>query len=241
MYCVYVLGINHTINIINYLTHKVSKIAENVKYMIDDNDTRLYIQSNSNEIYYIDIDVNNDIYNIEKIESPKNLKTFDFDTLMICTTSNGNVYRGYLNFNTKIPISNVLVYVNTDQYGIILTMNGSVYMCGRGFGIINENKRIEIPDFDKSSLHCYADEINEKVIDIKGGEKYVVALAENGNVYIWGWGNSVKEQFGNEYTTPHKLNVDSVISIYCGFRHTMLLLKNNTIKLYGMQESTKFH
>ncbi|MEG1058591.1 MAG: hypothetical protein RSE57_00170, partial [Clostridia bacterium] len=105
-----------------------------------------------------------------------------------------------------------------DGKGDIYTYGGSLY---NGIGHY-------VSDFTKIALPG-------KVKKIKCGYNYTLCLLENGEVYAWG--TNTNGQFGNGYTvlenypTPQKLNIDSVVEIAAGNGYAIYVKDNG--QMYG--------
>ena len=76
--------------------------------------------------------------------------------------------------------------------------------------------------------------IDEEIIDIACCVFHHVALSKSGNVYSWGIDVGYTGPSGRKYITPTKLDIANVESVYCGPFNTILMLKNNTVKYFGV-------
>jgi alpha-tubulin suppressor-like RCC1 family protein len=134
----------------------------------------------------------------------------------------------------------IISFANGYSHVMALTSDGKVYSWGRNDGgfLGNGNKDYEL---NKPKINEYL--INEVIIDMSCGAYHSVVLTQNSEVYVWGYNNLGQIGNGSEelfQLIPIKLNEfndEKVISISCGFYHSMALTYCGHVYSWGDNES----
>ena len=96
-------------------------------------------------------------------------------------------------------------------------------------------------ELDKKSSSFKGITIKSKMVSIAAGELHSVAIAENGMVYTWGWGENGRLGHGSEQTlyepTLLPLHDEVVVKAACGAGHTMVSTRDGKLFSWGLGTS----
>lgn len=148
----------------------------------------------------------------------------DFETVCTIQFSFRNYFIDYYYYGnkTKKLLSNVLSATSGDAHVILLGRNNELYAYGYNeYGVLGLGN-------DKLFYEVIRIPIDEPVISVKSGNLHTVALSMSHTVYVWG-----KIACNNTHCYyPTKLNVQNIISIFCG-PHNMVLISTNKTYIDG--------
>lgn len=131
-----------------------------------------------------------------------------------------------------------LIDVKTgSEHMVGLSCDGKVYYWAHEYKKSLDEEHDD--DYVKPGIHEYLNDQN--IIEICSGDGHTLALTSNGDVYAWGINEMGQVGVGNEelYPTPIKLNGfdgQKIISISCGFLHSMALTEDGNVYSWGDNE-----
>lgn len=118
------------------------------------------------------------------------------------------------------------------NYSLALDNKGQVYAWGF---LLGGNENIEDLKISLIPKKVY---IKEKIVKLFSGNETIFALSKNDKVYAWGLNNQYQAGFENKESYSLPLLVNSLCNkkikqISCGFFHTLILLKDNSVYSLG--------
>ena len=129
--------------------------------------------------------------------------------------------------------------VNTlDSTQIILKSDGSVWTYGENKdGQLGVGSNISSDNLTQVEFDTDSEEKTVKICEIAVGEKHVVALDTDGNVWTWGANNNY--QLGNNKITgstkPVKVELDEkIVKIAAGYNSTFAITQDNRLIAWGL-------
>ena len=122
--------------------------------------------------------------------------------------------------------------VNSTQ--VMLKADGTVWTYG-----LNANGELGIGNTTSSDNLSQVTFNNDvKIIEIAVGEKHIVALDENGNVWTWGANNNYQLGISNTntiMTRPQMLNLgEKIVKIAAGYNQTFAITEENKLIAWGL-------
>eukprot|EP00605_Chrysophyceae_sp_TOSAG23-4_P002468 GSChrysophyteH1.ASY1.ANO1.2727.1 assembled CDS len=127
------------------------------------------------------------------------------------------------------------------QHTLILTADGEVLACGHGeYGRIGTGnlENVESPETVEELL-------DETIIQVSAGNSFSMALAENGNLYMWGKNDTgqlgIKDTMIDIYSMeayPQLLDIkklfgESPVSIHAGFKRACVVTDKGSLLVWG--------
>lgn len=135
-------------------------------------------------------------------------------------------------------VENAISVACGKSHTLALTRDGAIYGWGASVaaqvGFDNQGKPCFIPR-RIPNLRC-------KMVCIAAGELHSAAVAENGMVYTWGWGEKGRLGHGTETTISQptlvtRLANESVVFAACGAGHTMVMTQEGKLFSWGAGSS----
>jgi len=131
-------------------------------------------------------------------------------------------------------LENVISVACGKSHTIALTKDGVLYGWGATVagqaGIENDGYILPTPRRIQG--------LRSKMVSVAAGELHSVAVAENGMVYTWGWGENGRLGHGSERTlyepTLLPLHDEVVVAAACGAGHTMICTRDGTVLSWGL-------
>lgn len=115
------------------------------------------------------------------------------------------------------------------EHCIILSKNGQVYTFGNG-----SRGQLGTGDLEKRENPVLLEGlVGINIVAVNVGGWHSCAISEEGDLYSWGWNGNGQLGIGDEYSvmaSPHVVDFEdyqnqiNVVSVACGFRHTLALL-----------------
>lgn len=145
------------------------------------------------------------------------------------------IYFSYCHVLREHFIPNVKQIKHCHNYIIIRTAKGKLYSSGA-----NEYGQLGLGHYDHSKI--FQEILLTDVIKIESGEFHSIALVTNSsnktNLYVWGQNDVGQLGLGdpNSRNSPQLLiwaSESTVCGISCGANHTMALLKNDQLYIWG--------
>ncbi|KAF7637946.1 Protein kinase domain-containing protein [Meloidogyne graminicola] len=133
---------------------------------------------------------------------------------------------------------------NKNVYKIATGKKFSIFCAGRGIvlitGKIFDNDKYEIKPKIVESL------LTEDIIDIRCGDEHLIALTENGEVFVWGKNKNGQLGIGNknDVLIPIKIQIPTrqlIKCIICGPDSTMLITNSGNVLAMGSNKYNKLN
>ncbi|XP_020245605.1 ultraviolet-B receptor UVR8-like, partial [Asparagus officinalis] len=121
-----------------------------------------------------------------------------------------------------------------DSHCLAVTMNGEVRSWGR-----NQNGQLGLGTTEDSLIPQKIQAFEGIPVKmIAAGAEHTAAVTEDGDLYGWGWGQYGNLGLGdrNDRLIPEKVlqtNGQKMVSIACGWRHTITVSSSGTLYTYG--------